>query len=124
MESGGLRTGPLKKPKKKKRKKRERKPWGQHTWKKRHLLEKRRSRHIAMLVPGMMLYREYHGIVHRVLVRENDYLYVTGHQVYPTLAAVTVAIAPRRKCRNGRWLCPFSTVRFWNLKNILIGGLT
>lgn len=113
------RTAPKKR--KKKRKKRTRKPWGQHTWKKRHAAEKRRSKWIAMLVPGMVLYREYKGIVHRVLIRESDYLYLTGHQVYPTLAAVTVAIVGRNKCRNGRWLCPLSTVRFWNLTNLLTG---
>jgi hypothetical protein len=118
--SGAQKIGQPKKHKKK-RKKRLRRPWGQHTWRKRHLAEKRRSKWIAMLVPGMVLYREYKGIVHRVLVRENDYLHLTGHQVYPTLAAVTVAIVGRNKCRNGRWLCPRSTVRFWNLTNLLTG---
>lgn len=123
MESGAPRNVRPRK-RKKKRKKRTRKPWGQHTWRKRHLAEKRRSKYVAMLVPGMMLYREYRGIVHQVLVRERDYLHVTGNRVYPTLAAVTVAITERRRCKNGRWLCPHSAVRFWNLRNLLIGPRT
>lgn len=107
-------------PKKKKKRVRTRKPWGQHTWEKRWHLEKRRSKWIAMLVPGMMLYREWHGTVHRVLVREKDYLHVNGHKVYPTLYAVTTAITGKTLCRNGRWLAPASAIRFWNLRTLLV----
>lgn len=117
----GLECQKIDPPKRKrKRRKRTRKPWGMHTWNKRWHLERKRSRYIAMLTPGMMLAREYKGVIHRVLVRERDYLHVTGDRVYPTLAAVTTAITGKTRCQNGRWLAPISTVRFWNLNRLLV----
>jgi hypothetical protein len=116
----GLDGRKLGRPKKKKKAKRTRRPWGQHTWAKRWYLEQRRSKEIAMLVPGMMLHREYKGVIHRVRVRERDYLYVTQGKVYPTLNAVTTAITGKTKCRNGRWLAPISAIRFWNLRRLFV----
>lgn len=115
---------PAGRPKKQKKRVRIRKPWGRHTWEKRWHLEKKRSRKIAMLVPGMMLFREYHGTIHRVLVREKDYLHVTTNKLYPTLYSVTTAITGKTQCRNGRFLAPMSAARFWNLETLLVSRPT
>lgn len=114
----------LGRPKKKKKRVRTRRPWGQHTWLKRWHAEQRRSKWIAMLVPGMMLMREYKGTIHRVLVRERDYLHVNRNRIYPTLNAVTTAIVGKTLCRNGRWLASHSAIRFWSLKTLLVSRPT
>lgn len=96
-----------------------RQPWGRQTWKARRERERAKSKWIAMLTPGMKLHREYQGVVHQVLVRSDSYLYLQEGVAYPTLYSVTKRIVGTKVGNNGRELCPWSAVRFWNLKRLL-----
>ncbi len=97
-------------------------PWGRHTWKDRRERERKRSKWISMLTPGYRIYREYKGRVWTVPARSDSYLLEQEGVAYPTLYAATKRIVGTVQGRNGRKLCPWSAVKFWNLKRLWVAS--
>jgi hypothetical protein len=68
--------------------------WGSDHDQSRFFRERKRSRIIALLTPGMKILREWEGRIYEVLVQKDGYRF--AGKKYPTLYAVRIAITGRR----------------------------
>jgi len=100
--------------------------WGPWTYVRRCMRERRRSDYLSVVPIGTVLVTKYLGVEYRCLCLPTGWDY-QGH-VYPTLQAVTTAIAgvprpfPKRNGRRRagtRTMANYSAKRFWRLKQVV-----
>ncbi len=102
--------------------------WSKKTYRQRWKRERKRSRWIASLVPGMKLKKLYQGEMHEIAILQGHYRY--QKQDYPTLYKVVETITgkvprPKQPKRDGtprtgtRQICNWSASRFFNLPKLL-----